>query len=75
LDGRFGADGARGFAAGVEVFEFEKQHLQQQRSGGNSPLYATIVADAFAGLINSRALGWKRAGLFLVSGIERAGED
>src|SRR5947208_6282770 len=64
------------FDAGVEVFAFDNSIFNGNVSGGIHPGRATIVNDAFAGLkFNLEKLfGWK-GGLFVVSGIDRAGED
>src|SRR5213078_5058695 len=64
------------FAAGVEVFAFDNSIFNGNVSGGIHPGHGTIVNDAFAGLkFNLEKLfGWK-GGLFVVSGIDRAGED
>ena len=64
------------FAAGVEVFAFDNSIYNGNVSGGIHPGHATIVNDAFAGLKFDleKLLSWK-GGLFVVSGIDRAGED
>jgi len=64
------------FAAGVEVFAFDNSIFNGNVSGGIHPGHATIVNDAFVGLKFDleKLVGWK-GGLFVVSGIDRAGED
>src|SRR5213075_3564750 len=66
----------RFFAAGVEVFAFDNSIYNGNVSGGIHPGHATIVNDAFAGLKFNleKLVGWK-GGLFVISGIDRAGED
>ncbi len=64
------------FAAGVEVFAFDNSIYNGNVSGGIHPGHATIVNDAFAGLKFDleKLFSWQ-GGLFVVSGIDRAGED
>src|SRR6267378_1239110 len=64
------------FKAGVEVFAFDNSIYNGNVSGGIHPGHATIVNDAFAGVKFDLAklFGWK-GGLFVISGIDRAGED
>jgi porin len=64
------------FAAGVEIFAFDNSIFNGNVSGGIHPGHATIVNDAFAGLKFDleKLVGWK-GGLFVVSGIDRAGSD
>src|SRR5205814_9601173 len=64
------------FAAGVEVFAFDNSIFNGNVSGGIHPGHATIVNDAFAGLKFDleKLFGWK-GGLFVISGIDRAGSD
>ena len=72
-----GADGANGCSTpGVEVFAFDNSIYNGNVSGGIHPGNATIVNDAFAGLKFNleKLVGWK-GGLFVISGIDRAGED
>src|SRR5438045_4241762 len=64
------------FDAGVEVFAFDNSIYNGNVSGGIHPGHATIVNDAFAGwkFDLEKLVGWK-GGLFVVSGIDRAGSD
>ncbi|PYI87285.1 MAG: carbohydrate porin [Verrucomicrobia bacterium] len=76
MTGDWGGLRARLFKAGVEVFAFENSIYNGNVSGGIHPGHATIVSDAFAGLKFDleKLFGWK-GGLFVISGIDRAGED
>jgi porin len=64
------------FEAGVEVFAFDNSIINGNVSGGIHPRHATIVNDFWAGVKFDleKLVGW-RGGLFVVSGIDRAGED
>ena len=76
MTGDWGGLRERLFKAGVEVFAFENSIYNGNVSGGIHPGHATIVSDAFAGLKFDleKLFGWK-GGLFVISGIDRAGED
>src|SRR5438067_3775425 len=76
MTGDWGGLRQRLFDAGVEVFAFDNSIYNGNVSGGIHPGHATIVNDAFAGLKFDleKLVGWK-GGLFVVSGIDRAGED
>jgi porin len=64
------------FNAGVEVFAFDNSIYNGNVSGGIHPRHSTIVNDAYAGLKFDleKVVGWQ-GGLFVISGIDRAGED
>ena len=64
------------FNAGVEFFAFDNSIFNGNVSGGIHPRHATIVNDAFVGLKFDleKLFAWK-GGLFVISGIDRAGED
>ena len=64
------------FNAGVEVFAFDNSIYNGNVSGGIHPGHSTIVNDAFAGVKFDleKLVSWK-GGLFVVSGIDRAGVD
>lgn len=64
------------FASGVEVFGFYNSILNGNVSGGIHPRHATYVDDIFAGFKFDleKLVGW-RGGLFVVSGINRNGDD
>ena len=64
------------FRAGIEVFAFENSIFNGNVSGGIHPGHATIVSDFFAGIKFDleKLVGWP-GGSFVVSGIDRAGED
>jgi porin len=74
--GDWGGWRERLFDAGVEVFAFDNSIYNGNATGGIHPGNATIVNDAFAGLKFDleKLVGWK-GGLFVISGIDRAGED
>src|SRR6478672_13716892 len=76
MTGDWGGLRERLFTAGVEVFAFDNSIYNGNVSGGIHPNHATIVNDAFAGLKFNleKLVGWK-GGLFVISGIDRAGED
>ena len=76
LTGDWGGLRGRLYDAGVEVFAFENSIFNGNVSGGIHPGHATIVSDFFAGMKFDleKLAGWK-GGLFVVSGIDRAGED
>ena len=64
------------FNAGIEVFAFDNSIYNGNVSGGIHPGHATIVNDAFAGVkFDLENLFKWSGGLFVVSGIDRAGED
>src|SRR5438067_13323851 len=75
MTGDWGRWRERLFSAGVEVFAFDNSIYNGNVSAGTHPGHATIVNDAFAGLKFNleKLVGWKGA-LFVVSGIDRAGE-
>ncbi len=64
------------FAAGVEVFGFYNSILNGNVSGGIHPRHATYVDDLWLGFKFDleKLAGWK-GGLFVVSGINRNGDD
>jgi len=64
------------FRAGVEWFAFDNSIFNGNVSGGIHPDHATIVNDAYVGLKLDleKLVAWK-GGLFVISGIDRAGED
>src|SRR5438552_7013482 len=76
MTGDWGELRQRLFVAGVEVFAFDNSIYNGNVSGGIHPGHATIVNDAFVGLKFDleKLVGWK-GGLFVISGIDRAGED
>src|SRR5947199_1050884 len=76
MTGDWGGLRKRLFTAGVEVFAFDNSIFNGNVSGGIHPGHATVVNDAFVGLKFDleKLVGWK-GGLFVVSGIDRAGED
>lgn len=76
LTGDWGGVRERLFDAGVEVFAFDNSILNGNVAGGIHPGHATIVNDFFAGakFDLEKLIGW-RGGLFVISGIDRAGED
>ncbi len=76
LLGDMGGVRERLFRAGIEVFAFENSIFNGNVSGGIHPGHATIVSDFFAGIKFDleKLVGWN-GGLFVVSGIDRAGED
>jgi len=76
LTGDWGGLRQRLFDSGVEVFGFYNSILNGNVSGGTDPGHATYVDDAFAGvkLDLGKLVGW-RGGLFVVSGINRNGDD
>ena len=62
--------------AGIEVFAFENSIFNGNVTGGIHPGHATIVSDFYAGfrLNLEKLVGWN-GGSFVISGIDRAGED
>jgi Carbohydrate-selective porin, OprB family len=76
MTGDWGGLRERLFAAGVEVFAFDNSIYNGNVSGGIHPGHSTIVNDAFAGLKFDleKLVDWQ-GGLFVISGIDRAGED
>ena len=76
MTGDWGGFRERLFNAGVEVFAFDNSIFNGNVTGGIHPGHATIVNDAWAGLKFDleKLVSWK-GGLFVISGIDRAGED
>ena len=76
MTGDWGGLRDRLFNSGVEVFGFYNSILNGNVSGGTHPRHATYVDDAWLGVkFNLEKLfGW-RGGLFVVSGINRNGDD
>lgn len=76
VTGDWGGARERLFASGVEVFGFYNSILNGNVSGGTHPRHATYVDDAFVGFKFDleKLAGW-RGGLFVVSGINRNGDD
>ena len=64
------------FASGVEVFGFYNSILNGNVSGGTHPRHGTYVDDIWLGFKFDleKLAGWK-GGLFVVSGINRNGDD
>lgn len=64
------------FASGVDMFGFYNSILNGNVSGGIHPRHATYVDDAFVGFKFDleKLAGW-RGGLFVISGINRNGDD
>jgi porin len=76
ITGDWGGYRERLFASGVEVFGFYNSILNGNVSGGTHPRHATYVDDAWLGFKFDleKLAGWK-GGLFVVSGINRNGDD
>jgi porin len=76
ITGDWGGFRERLFESGVEVFGFYNSILNGNVSGGIHPRHATYVDDAFVGFKFDldKLVGW-RGGLFVVSGINRNGDD
>jgi len=76
LSGDWGGSRERLFASGVEMFGFYNSILNGNISGGTHPRHATYVDDAFVGFKFDleKLAGWQ-GGLFVVSGINRNGDD
>lgn len=76
ISGDWGGSRDRLFASGVEVFGFYNSILNGNISGGTHPRHATYVDDAWLGFKFDleKLVGWK-GGLFVVSGINRNGDD
>jgi porin len=76
ITGDWGGSRERLFASGVEVFGFYNSILNGNVSGGTHPRHATYVDDAWLGFKFDleKLVGWK-GGLFVVSGINRNGDD
>jgi porin len=76
MTGDLGGARERLFDAGVDVFMFDNSIYNGNVAGGIHPGHATIVNDLFAGVKFDleKLFGWRDA-LFVVSGIDRAGED
>jgi porin len=76
LTGDWGGLRSRLFDSGIEVFAFDNSIFNGNVSGGIHPGHATIVNDVFAGVKFDlqKLVGWQ-GGLFVLSGIDRAGED
>ncbi|MEY2507408.1 MAG: porin [Verrucomicrobiota bacterium] len=76
ITGDWGGSRERLFESGVEVFGFYNSILNGNVSGGIHPRHATYVDDAFVGFkFNLDKLAGWRGGLFVVSGINRNGDD
>ena len=76
MTGDWGGAREQLFNAGIDVFVFDNSITNGNVTGGIHPGHATIVNDVFAGVKFDleKLVGW-RDGLFVVSGIDRAGED
>jgi porin len=76
ITGDWGGYRERLFESGVEVFGFYNSILNGNASGGIHPRHATYVDDAWLGFKFDleKLVGW-RGGLFVVSGINRNGDD
>jgi len=76
LSGDWGGVRERLFASGVDMFGFYNSILNGNVSGGTHPRHATYVDDAFVGFKFDleKLAGWS-GGLFVVSGINRNGDD
>jgi porin len=76
ITGDWGGYRERLFASGIEVFGFYNSILNGNVSGGIHPGHATYVDDAWLGFKFDleKLVGW-RGGLFVVSGINRNGDD
>jgi len=76
LSGDWGGARHRLFESGVEVFGFYNSILNGNVSGGIHPRHATYVDDIWLGFKFDleKLVGW-RGGLFVVSGINRNGDD
>jgi len=76
MTGDWGGLRERVVDSGVEFFAFANSIFNGNVSGGIHPGHATIVSDVWAGVRFDleKLVGW-RGGLFVVSGIDRAGED
>jgi porin len=76
ISGDWGGARERLFESGIEVFGFYNSILNGNVSGGIHPSHATYVDDAFVGFKFDldKLVGW-RGGLFVVSGINRNGDD
>src|SRR6266404_1056474 len=76
ITGDWGGYRERLFASGIEVFGFYNSILNGNVSGGIHPHHATYVDDIWLGFKFDleKLVGWK-GGLFVVSGINRNGDD
>lgn len=76
ITGDWGGYRERLFGSGVEVFGFYNSILNGNVSGGIHPRHATYVDDAWLGFKFDleKLVDW-RGGLFVVSGINRNGDD
>ena len=76
ISGDWGGARARLFDSGVEMFGFYNSIYNGNVSGGIHSGHATYVDDIFVGfkLDLEKLIGW-RGGLFVVSGINRNGDD
>lgn len=76
LSGDWGGYRERLFSSGIEVFGFYNSILNGNVSGGIHPNHATYVDDAWLGFKFDleKLVSWK-GGLFVVSGINRNGDD
>jgi porin len=74
--GDMGGWRARLFQSGIEIFAFDNSIFNGNVDGGIHPGHATIVNDAWAGMKFDldKLFAWP-GGLFVVSGIDRAGEN
>jgi porin len=76
ITGDWGGYRERLFASGIEVFGFYNSILNGNVAGGIHPRHATYVDDAWLGFKFDleKLVSW-RGGLFVVSGINRNGDD
>ena len=76
ITGDWGGPRERLFASGVEVFGFYNSILNGNVSGGIHPRHGTYVDDAWLGFKFDleKLVSW-RGGLFVISGINRNGDD
>src|SRR3977135_1228504 len=76
ISGDWGGSRERLFESGVEVFGFYNSILNGNVTGGIHPRHATYVDDIWLGFKFDleKLVGW-RGGLFVVSGINRNGDD
>ena len=76
ISGDWGGARQRLFADGIDMFGFYNSIGNGNASGGTHPRHATYVDDIFVGFKFDleKLVGW-RGGLFVVSGINRNGDD
>lgn len=76
MTGDWAGERRRLFDAGVDVFAFVNSIFNGNVVGGIHPGHATIVSDSWAGIKFDleKLAGWQD-GLFVISGIDRAGEN